>query len=203
MTPATSDSLTQAERLRRIDALAGAIRSRARDLDERAAFPTETFAELRAAGLLALTAPVDFGGAGLWSEGNYRPYYELLETLSRIDSVTAQLLQVHSHALGIVSALSSDEQRRRLLPDIVAAGKLLASVGSEAKPSGKLADIARTELRGDCRRHLPADLPEVLRVVVVGRRRADDLDRGSGCRPVHRAEHHRARPEHRPRGGSD
>ncbi len=146
MTPATSDSLTQAERLRRIDALAGAIRSRARDLDERAAFPTETFAELRAAGLLALTAPVDFGGAGLWSEGNYRPYYELLETLSRIDSVTAQLLQVHSHALGIVSALSSDEQRRRLLPDIVAAGKLLASVGSEAKPSGKLADIARTEL---------------------------------------------------------
>ena len=45
-----------------------------------------------------------------------------------------------------LAGLSSDEQRRRLLPEIVAAGKLLASVGSEAKPSGKLADIARTEL---------------------------------------------------------
>jgi alkylation response protein AidB-like acyl-CoA dehydrogenase len=144
--PTTSDACTQAQRLRLIDELAAAIRSRARDLDERAAFGAETFAELRAAGLLSLTAPLEFGGAGLWSEGRYRPYYELLEALARIDSVTAQLLQVHSHALGIVSGLASEEQRRRLLGDLVPAGKLLASVGSEAKPSGKLADIARTEL---------------------------------------------------------
>jgi alkylation response protein AidB-like acyl-CoA dehydrogenase len=144
--PATGESQTHDERLRRIAALADAIRSRARDLDERAAFPAETFGELRAAGLLALTAPVEFGGAGLWSEGRYRPFYELLETLATIDSVTAQLLQVHSHALGVVSGLAGDEQRRLLLPEIVSGGKLLASVGSEAKPSGKLADIARTEL---------------------------------------------------------
>jgi alkylation response protein AidB-like acyl-CoA dehydrogenase len=143
---ATSDVVTQAARLRRIDELSDAIRARSRDLDERAVFPAETFDEFRDAGLLSLTAPVEFGGARLWSEGRYRPYYELLEALARVDSVTAQLLQVHSHALGIVSGLASDEQRRRLLPEIVSAGKLLASVGSEAKPSGKLADIARTEL---------------------------------------------------------
>jgi alkylation response protein AidB-like acyl-CoA dehydrogenase len=143
---ASTDAVSQAERLRRIDELSGAIRSRAQALDERAAFGAETFAELRAAGLLSLTVPPEFGGAGLWMPGCYRPYYELLEALARIDTVTAQLLQVHSHALGIVSGLSSDEQRRRFLPEIVVAGKLLASVGSEAKPSGKLADIARTEL---------------------------------------------------------
>ena len=70
----------------------------------------------------------------------------MIERLALIDSVTAQLLQVHSHALGIVARLAGDEQRRQLLPEIVEHGKLLASVGSEAKPSGKLADIARTEL---------------------------------------------------------
>jgi alkylation response protein AidB-like acyl-CoA dehydrogenase len=142
----TGAETTQAARLARIEEMADAIRGRARDIDDRGAFPEQTFAELRAAGLLSLTAPLEFGGAGLWSEGNYRPYYELLETLARIDSVTAQLLQVHSHALGIVSGLAAESQRRTLLPEIVAGGKLLASVGSEAKPSGKLADIARTEL---------------------------------------------------------
>jgi alkylation response protein AidB-like acyl-CoA dehydrogenase len=144
--PETRSSTTHAERLAQLDALADGIRARAREHDERGDFPAETFAELRAAGLLALTAPTEFGGAGLWSTGHHREYYELLETLARIDTVTAQLLQVHSHALGIVAALGDDAQRRRFLPEIVGAGKLLASVGSEAKPSGKLADIARTEL---------------------------------------------------------
>ena len=55
------------------------IRRRARDLDERAAFGEETFAALRAAGLLALTAPVEYGGAGLWWDGRYGEFYELLE----------------------------------------------------------------------------------------------------------------------------
>jgi alkylation response protein AidB-like acyl-CoA dehydrogenase len=128
---ATSDVAGQTERLQSIERLADGIRARA---------------ELRSAGLLALTAPAEFGGVGLWSEGRYRPYYELLEALALIDSVTAQLLQVHSHALGIVAGLADEAQRATLLPPIVSAGRLLASVGSEAKPTGKLADIARTEL---------------------------------------------------------
>jgi alkylation response protein AidB-like acyl-CoA dehydrogenase len=142
---------THAERLRRIDALADAIRERARALDESAGFPAETFADLREAGLLKLTVPAEFGGDDLWWGSRYRDYYELLERLARIDSPTAQLLQVHSHALGILSRLATPDQCRHLLPDIVAQGKLLASVGSEAKPTGKLADLGRTELeqRGD------------------------------------------------------
>jgi alkylation response protein AidB-like acyl-CoA dehydrogenase len=153
---ATGDATDQARRLQVIAELADAIRARAPELDQRAEFPRETFAQLRAAGLLALTAPVSLGGAGLWSQGRYAPYYELLETLARIDSVTAQLLQVHSHALGIVAGLTDAAQRQTLLAEIVAAGKVLASVGSEAKPTGKLADIARTELEetGDGRYRL-------------------------------------------------
>ena len=140
------DVAEQGRRLDAIGELADRIRARAHELDVRAAFPAETFAELREAGLLALTAPVEIGGAGLWSQGRYRPYYELLEALARIDSVTAQLLQVHSHALGILCGLADASQRESLVAPIVARGGLLASVGSEARPTGKLADIARTEL---------------------------------------------------------
>jgi alkylation response protein AidB-like acyl-CoA dehydrogenase len=139
-------SADQADRLRRIDALADGFRARARELDEQAAFPAENFAELRAAGLLALTAPAEFGGDDMWWGTRYREFYEILERLGRIDSPTGQMLQVHSHALGILSRLSTPEQQRLLLPDIVAEGRLLASCGSEAKPTGKLADISRAEL---------------------------------------------------------
>ena len=136
----------QRERLRRIDELSRVIRSRAAALDDAEQFPSETFGELRAAGLTALTVPTEYGGGGLWWTGHYRPYYELLEALAQVDSVTAQLLQVHSHAVGIVARLASDEQRGLFMPAVVEQGALMASVGSEAKPTGKLADIARTEL---------------------------------------------------------
>lgn len=137
---------THTERLAAVDGLAETIREHAREHDDRASFPAEAFAGLRAAGLLALTAPVEYGGTGLWWEGRYRELYEIIERLASIDSPTAQLLQVHSHALGVLSRLASPEQQRALLPPIVSEGRLLASVGSEAKPTGKLADVSRTEL---------------------------------------------------------
>jgi alkylation response protein AidB-like acyl-CoA dehydrogenase len=138
--------IEQVERLRRIGELAEPFRSRASELDGDAAFPAENFAALREAGLLALTIPAEYGGGDLWWGSRYREYYEIIEALARIDGPTAQLLQVHSHASGILSRLTTPAQRDRFLPDIVRAGKLLASVGSEAKPTGKLADISRTEL---------------------------------------------------------
>jgi alkylation response protein AidB-like acyl-CoA dehydrogenase len=144
VTPEVLDS--HRERLRRIGELSPSIRERAAALDESAQFPAETFADLCAAGLLALTVPQEHGGEGLWWEGRYRPYYETLHELACVDSVTAQLLQVHSHAVGIVARLGTEEQRALFMPPVVERGALMASVGSEAKPTGKLADISRTEL---------------------------------------------------------
>ena len=80
---------------------------------------------------VALTAPEDYGGAGLWIEGRFTPFYELLEALAYADCSTAQLLQVHSHALGVLSRHRTPEQRERYLSQIVQGGQLLASVGSE------------------------------------------------------------------------
>ena len=163
----TSDVAGQTERLQSIDAAwPDGIRGACGGARRARRVPgADVRRSCAGAGLLALTAPAEFGGVGLWSEGRYRPYYELLEALALIDSVTAQLLQVHSHALGIVAGLADEARRATLLPPIVSAGKLLASVGCPRRSrTGKLADIARTELEQLTRRRLPAQLPEVLRV---------------------------------------
>src|SRR5215212_11560105 len=77
------------------------FRARLPEYDASAAFPAANFDEIRAAGLLAMTVPEEHGGLGLWRVGGrFTPYYEALEAIARVDSSTAQLLQVHCHATG-------------------------------------------------------------------------------------------------------
>jgi alkylation response protein AidB-like acyl-CoA dehydrogenase len=131
---ATATPRTQADRLRTIDGLANGFRKRRRAYDDAAAFPTANFDELREAGLLALTIPSEYGGDDMWWGSNFVSYYEILERLARVDSCTAQLLQVHSHATGVLSRHATGAQCEKFLPDIVQNGKLVASVGSESAP---------------------------------------------------------------------
>lgn len=133
-------------RLQAIDALADQIEEAAALHDADSSFPAETFEALHGLGLLGLTAPAELGGGGLWWGANYLEFYEILERLARIDAPTGQMVQVHNHALGILSRMATPEQQRRFVPGIVERGALMASAGSEAKPTGKLADISRTEL---------------------------------------------------------
>jgi alkylation response protein AidB-like acyl-CoA dehydrogenase len=131
-------SSEQAQRLATIDRLGPAFVARARAFDEAAVFPAENFADLRAAGLLNLTLDRRWGGQGLWDDRGRRgfvDYYEILERLATWDSSTAQLLQVHSHALGILSRAATPAQAARYLAPIVDAGQLVASVGSESAPA--------------------------------------------------------------------
>ncbi|NKW67775.1 hypothetical protein GS943_02020 [Rhodococcus hoagii] len=117
----TMNSPEQAKRLAAIDALAQGFRDRARRYDDEAIFPTENFAELNEADLLALTLPEKWGGAGLWSEGGFAEYYELIERMATIDAPTAQLFQVHSHALGMLAHAATDEQMRKYVVPIAEA----------------------------------------------------------------------------------
>ena len=134
MTVTNSTPVDLDTRLLQIEALAPDFRARARGYDDAAAFPAENFDDLRSAGLLALTAPAEYGGDDLWWGANYGAYYRAIERLARIDSSTAQLLQVHSHALGYISRHATKAQLDALLPDIISKGLLLASVGSETNP---------------------------------------------------------------------
>ena len=68
--------------------------ARAKAYDDASAFPEENFREIRAAGLLALTVPKEYGGHGLWQGQNYLGYYLVIEEMAKHCSSTAQLLQV-------------------------------------------------------------------------------------------------------------
>lgn len=147
----SAPAVTHETRLETIQGLAQSFRARASEADLHSTFPAENFADLRAHGLLALTAPERLGGLGLWAEGAFTPFYELLETLSWADTSTAQLLQVHSHALGFLSRHGTPAQHERFLAPIVAEGQLVASVGSETAPSGNQPGVYASELVADGR----------------------------------------------------
>ena len=107
--------------------------------DADASFPKENFEALRRANLLSLTVPKEYGGHGLWTGKSYVPYYKVLETIAQNCSVTAQMLQVHCHAVGMIASLGTDI--KRFMDMVVKEGALFASVGSEAsiradQPSG-------------------------------------------------------------------
>jgi alkylation response protein AidB-like acyl-CoA dehydrogenase len=131
--------------LDRVEALGPTLRARARELDATATFPTENLLEATAAGLHALCVPIEYGGSGLWRPGRYSAWYRVLERLAYFDSCTAQLLQVHNHAAGIIAWHGDDEQRRRFLPAIVD-GALCASLGSEAHLYENGAECLEAEL---------------------------------------------------------
>ncbi|MGH7081122.1 MAG: acyl-CoA dehydrogenase family protein [Acetobacteraceae bacterium] len=123
------------------------FRQRMRRFDDRAEFPEANFGELRDAGFLTLAIPKEFGGHGLWQQDRFVDYYRILEELAKADSCTAQLLQVHTHASGIVAWHATPEQRAKFLPEVVEGGKLIASAGSEADPKSKVVEVGRSELR--------------------------------------------------------
>ena len=136
---------TAREILARIDELGPGWRERRRALDEAVEFPHENFAEAKAAGLHALTLPTEYGGAGVWLPGRYSHWYEALERMAWWETNTAQLLQVHNHAAGIIAWHSTPSQRDHFLPRI-AAGDFCASLGSEAHLYENGAEVLESEL---------------------------------------------------------
>jgi alkylation response protein AidB-like acyl-CoA dehydrogenase len=126
----TDDAVT-AGLLAAVDKLGPLWRGRMAEHDRASTFPTENLVEAADAGLNRLTVPVEYGGFGYWLPGNFSGYYRLLERMAYWDTNTAQLLQVHNHAVGIIGFHSTTEQRERLLPPVVG-GAFWASLGSEA-----------------------------------------------------------------------
>jgi alkylation response protein AidB-like acyl-CoA dehydrogenase len=131
----TSAVRTEAELLATIDGFAEEFARTAPVHDREGSFPTDSFDVLRQGGLLALTASPADGGEGLWNGDRFTTYYKLLEHLARFDANTSQLLQVHSHALGMLCTSATEAQMEKHVRPIIAAGQVLASVGSESKPS--------------------------------------------------------------------
>jgi alkylation response protein AidB-like acyl-CoA dehydrogenase len=131
----------------RAEVLAQHFAQRLARYDAAASFPRENFDELREAGLLAMTVPERYGGLGFWQAGGrFGTYYAVLEAIARSDSSTAQLLQVHCHATGMIAGLGTEAQRDFYMKEVASDGKLIASIGSEAQLRSTEMEVYRAEL---------------------------------------------------------
>jgi alkylation response protein AidB-like acyl-CoA dehydrogenase len=141
--PATDAFLTEEQR--RLRALVrefaeGEIAPVAGELDREARFPYEIVAKLAKLGLMGMTLPEEYGGAGL----DALSYVLAVEELARVDSSVAITVAAHT-SLGCapIAMFGDAEQKRRWLPDL-ASGRRLAAFGLTEPEAGSDAGATRT-----------------------------------------------------------
>jgi short-chain 2-methylacyl-CoA dehydrogenase len=115
----------------------------AEELDREKRFPYELVAELAELGLMGMTIPEEYGGAG----ADTLAYAIAVEELTRIDSSVAITVAAH-HSLGTLPIyyFGSEEQKREWLPDL-ASGRRLAAFGLTEPGAGSDAGATRTTAR--------------------------------------------------------
>ena len=117
----------------------------AEELDRESRFPYELVGELAELGLMGMTIPEEYGGAG----ADTVSYAIAVEELTRVDSSVAITLAAH-HSLGTLPIFyyGSEEQKQQWLPEL-ASGKKLASFGLTEAGAGSDASATNTsaELR--------------------------------------------------------
>jgi alkylation response protein AidB-like acyl-CoA dehydrogenase len=117
----------------------------AEELDRDHRFPYELVAELAELGLMGMTIPEEYGGAG----ADTLSYAIAIEELARIDSSVAITVAAH-HSLGTLPIwrFGSEEQKQEWIPDL-ASGRRLAAFGLTEAGAGSDASATRTTARLD------------------------------------------------------
>ena len=115
----------------------------AEELDREKRFPYELVAELAELGLMGMTIPEEYGGAGT----DTLSYAIAIEELTRVDSSVAITVAAH-HSLGTlpIYLFGTEAQRRQWLPDL-ASGRKLAAFGLTEPDAGSDAGATRTTAR--------------------------------------------------------
>ncbi len=117
------------------------------DWERQAAFRPGLFAELGALGLMGMTVPAEWGGAG----ADNVSYSLALQEIAAGDGALATVVSGHN-SVGVMPILSygSEAQKRRYLPDLATGRKLTAFCLTEPQGGSDAAAIkARATLRGD------------------------------------------------------
>jgi short/branched chain acyl-CoA dehydrogenase len=121
----------------------GEIAPHAAQWDRDHHFPTDVVQQMGKLGLMGLTAPEEFGGAG--EDGDFTSLCVAIEELGRVDQSMGITLEA-AVGLGINPILTygSAEQKERWLPDLVA-GQALAGFGLTEPGAGSDAGATRTK----------------------------------------------------------
>jgi short-chain 2-methylacyl-CoA dehydrogenase len=117
----------------------------AEELDRESRFPYDLVADMAELGLMGMTIPEEYGGAG----ADTLAYAIAVEELTRVDSSVAITMAAH-HSLGSLPIyyFGNEQQRQHWLPDL-ASGRKLAAFGLTEPDAGSDAGATRTraELR--------------------------------------------------------
>ncbi|MBC2857393.1 acyl-CoA dehydrogenase [Cetobacterium sp. 2A] len=101
------------------------VRPLAAEVDEEERFPVETVEKMSKIGLMGVTIPKEYGGAG----GDQIMYTMAVEELSKACGTTGVILSAHA-SLGVapILELGNEEQKRRFLPKM-ATGEWIGAFG--------------------------------------------------------------------------
>jgi len=112
----------------------------AEELDRESRFPYDLVGELAELGLMGMTIPEEYGGAG----ADTVSYAIAVEELTRVDSSVAITVAAH-HSLGTLPIyyFGTEEQKRQWLPEL-ASGTKLAAFGLTEPGAGSDAGATRT-----------------------------------------------------------
>jgi len=120
------------------------IAPRAEADEARARFPREVFDELAALGLTGLPFPTEVDGGG----GSVRLSLLVLEELARASLAVGMGLSVHHLATWAITTFATEQQRARLVPDLVA-GRMLGAYALSEPAAGSDAAALATRARRD------------------------------------------------------
>jgi alkylation response protein AidB-like acyl-CoA dehydrogenase len=122
------------------------LRPRVDDYERRAEFPRDVIRMLGRAGLLGLPYPEEYGGAAQ----PYEVYLQVLEELAGRWLAVAEAVSVHTLSCYPLVHHGSDDQRKRLLPDMLGGERLGAYCLSEPRGGSDAAGLTtRAQRRGD------------------------------------------------------
>lgn len=116
------------------------VAPRAREIDDSGEYPQDLFEVFRDAGLLGLSLPVEYGGAGAGILG----LVVAVEEVAKVSNTAALMLLLTRLPLGPLLTLGSEEQRREYLPGI-ASGTRRAAFGLSESHAGS--DVAAIQTR--------------------------------------------------------
>lgn len=115
--------------------LAPAFAKRARELDEASSWPEENLGILVEEGFHKLAIPREYGGESNEMTWARLVVSQVVEIIASACANTAWAIQAQYHSSGMVASLGSEDQGERFLRDSVDNGALMASVGSEVRPT--------------------------------------------------------------------
>lgn len=108
---------------------------RAEEIEKTREFPRDVVEAAGDAGLLGILIPEEYGGLG----GDFVSYCLALERIAEESGAVAEIIQGHTFAMLPILNFGSDEQRKRLLPKMVAGesvgAMLLTEPGAGSSPT--------------------------------------------------------------------